>query len=101
VVVSNVPAPPPSIDITQPTDGGSVQAKRKVTITAAVTGIVAKVEFYANGGLKCTDTAAPYSCAFQVPASAARSAYTLEARAYNSEGNVVASDTVMVAVIGK
>jgi hypothetical protein len=51
---------------------------------------VSKVEFYVNGSLVCTDTTAPYSCAWKVPAKT-RTSYTIEARAYDAAGNTASA----------
>jgi phage baseplate assembly protein gpV len=48
---------------------------------------VTRVEFYVNGALKCAPSAAPYSCAWEVPGGAGKS-YKLEAWAYDAAGNV-------------
>jgi hypothetical protein len=51
---------------------------------------VAKVEFRANGTLKCTDTAAPYTCSW-TPWTAAGTKNTLKATAYDAAGNSAAT----------
>ncbi len=88
------PAPdtiPPSVSITSPTNGNTVSTKTTVTITASAsdnvggTG-VAKVEFYVNGVLLCTDTTAAYACLWSVPAKP-KVTYTLQAKAYDKSGN--------------
>ena len=53
------------------------------------------VEFWVNGTLKCTDTTAPYTCAWTVPRRVGRS-YTLKARASDAAGNRGVSTRVTV-----
>lgn len=76
----------PIVSITAPANGSTVQRNATTTITATASDIsgITKVEFFVNNTLKCTDTAAPYSCAWAVPAQKGTT-YTLKA---------VASDTV-------
>jgi len=88
----------PSTVITSPTDGGTVQRNKTVTIQAVAsdnTG-VARVEFYLNGVVQCTDLAAPYSCAWRVPANARGVTYALQTRAFDAAGNALASPFVRV-----
>jgi hypothetical protein len=79
---------PPSVAITSPADGAVVPRNSAVTIaaTAADNVGVARVEFYVNGTLTCTDTTASYTCAWSVPGKRG-AAYTLLARAYDPSGN--------------
>jgi FtsP/CotA-like multicopper oxidase with cupredoxin domain len=57
---------PPNVTITSPVNGTLIQLFSTITITAdavAFDGLtIANVEFYVDGTLICTDTAAPYSC---------------------------------------
>ncbi|MDD2272909.1 MAG: Ig-like domain-containing protein [Desulfuromonadaceae bacterium] len=71
----------------------------KVTITAAATDSVgvSKVQFYVNGVLKVTDTAAPYTFIWDT-ATVANGTYTLTAKAYDSAGNIGTSAAVTVKV---
>jgi hypothetical protein len=90
---------PPTVALTAPTDGATVTRKTTVTLTATASdsGGVASVSFYVNGALKCTDTTAPYSCAWPVPAAAAKT-YQLQARATDAAGNIGASAVATVTV---
>lgn len=78
----------PSVNITSPANGSTVQRRATVTIAATATDNVgvSRVEFYVGGVLKCTDTAAPYNCAWLVPNTV--STYNIEARGYDARGNV-------------
>jgi hypothetical protein len=94
-IVNNPDTTAPVIAITQPLSA-MVARKSRVTLAAAASdnvGVV-KVEFYVNGTLRCTDTAAPYTCAWRVPAAAGKS-YVLQAKAYDAAGNIAVSSSVM------
>jgi len=88
---------PPSVAITSPLNGATVPKRSTMTISAdasdnyGVTG----VEFSVNGSLVCTDSAAPYSCAWRVPAASGRT-YRLQAKAYDASNNVGSSALVTV-----
>jgi len=101
VLVANSSAPgdtmPPSVAITQPLNGGTLARRTTAQITATTTENVgvARVEFYVGNNLTCTVTAAPYSCGWRVPAASGKS-YTLQAKAYDSQGNAALSEIVRV-----
>jgi hypothetical protein len=57
---------------------------------------VTKVEFYVDGILKCTSTAAPYSCPWRVTGLPGQ-VYQLQTKAYDAAGNVGTSASVMVS----
>jgi len=76
----------PTVAITSPANGATVQRNSLVNINATASdnfGVV-KVEFYVGTTLTCTDTAAPYTCAWQVPNPKAN--YSLKATAYDLAG---------------
>jgi hypothetical protein len=57
------------IAITSPADGATVPKGKTIAITANASddvGVVS-VAFSVNGGVRCTDTTAPYSCSWAVP----------------------------------
>ena len=69
-----LPAPPadtvaPVVAITAPANGSTVARRANVTIQATASDDVgvSRVEFFVNGSLRCTDTAAPFSCGWKVP----------------------------------
>ena len=78
----------PTVSITSPANGAIVARKSNVTITATASDNVGvtRVEFFVNGALQCTDTAAPYSCVWRVP-GAMNKTYQLQARAFDLAGN--------------
>jgi hypothetical protein len=87
----------PTVAITSPADNSSVAKKSTVTIAATATdnvGVV-RVEFYVNNVLKCTDTAAPFNCAWAVPNGAGQ-VFTLQAKGFDAVGNVGTSAAVSV-----
>jgi hypothetical protein len=88
---------PPTVSITAPVNGASVQRKSTFTIrvTATDTGGVTTVAFYVNGQLTCTDATASYTCTWKVPASAGRT-YQLQATATDVQGNVGTSSRITV-----
>jgi hypothetical protein len=58
---------------------------------------VVKVEFYVDGKLRATDSAAPYAARWKMPRSMAGSTHRVAAKAYDTAG-LSATDTVSVAV---
>jgi glucose/arabinose dehydrogenase len=78
----------PTVSITSPANGAIITRKSNLTITANANDNVGvtRVEFFVNGALQCTDTAAPYSCVWRVPA-AMNKTYQLQARASDLAGN--------------
>ena len=87
---------PPTVSITSPANNALVARKANVTITATASDNVGvtRVEFLVNGALQCTDTTAPYSCAWRTPA-APNKTFQLQARAFDLANNS-ASATVTV-----
>jgi len=79
---------PPTVSITSPTNGAIVARKSNVTINANATDniSVTRVDFLVNGALQCSDTTAPYSCNWRVPA-AMNKTHQLQARAFDLAGN--------------
>src|SRR5205807_3237171 len=75
------PPIPPALTITSPATGSTVPRRTIVTITATATSNVgiAKVEFYVNNTLLCTDTSASYTCNWKVP-STRNIQYTITAK---------------------
>lgn len=86
----------PTVSITNPANGGTVNRRATVTITATASDNVGvtRVEFSVNGTLQCTDQTSPYSCNWTVP-NAPNKTYQLQARAFDLAGN---SSTATVQV---
>ena len=80
---------PPTVSITNPTNGAIVARKANITIAATANDNVdvTRVDFLVNGALQCSDTTAPYSCNWRVPA-AMNKTYQLQARAFDQAGNI-------------
>lgn len=86
----------PTVAITAPT-GGTLSGSVNVSVSAADNIGVTRVELMANGRLIGTDTAAPYSFAWNTTTTA-NGPVTLTAFAYDSAGNSGLSAAVSVAV---
>ena len=80
---------PPNVVITNPLNGSTIKKSSTVNITANASdsGGIAKVEFYVNGLIKCTDTASLYSCSWNVPKQP-RVTYNITVKAYDNQGLV-------------
>jgi len=87
----------PTVSITSPVNNSKVIKKQITTITAdaADNVSVSKVEFYVNNTLTCTDSSAPYACAWTVP-GVINKTYVLTARAYDPANNVRTSSPISV-----
>jgi glucose/arabinose dehydrogenase len=79
---------PPAVSITNPANGAIMPRKSTVTITANANDNVGvtRVDFLVNGSVQCSDTTAPYSCNWRVPA-APNKTFQLQARAFDLAGN--------------
>ena len=97
VTVNNPDTTAPTVSVTAPANNATVSGTATVTATASDNIGVTKVEFYLNGVLKATDTAGPYSYAWDTR-TAANGSYTLIARAYDAAGNVGQTGNVVVTV---
>ena len=89
---------PPTVSITAPAAGSTVSGT--VTVSASASdnsGIVSLVEFFVDGTLKASDTAAPWSFSWDT-LTATNGSHTLSAKAYDPSGNVGTSAGVTVTV---
>ncbi len=99
VNVSNAPPPdttPPSVSITSPT-AGNVSGTVTMAANASDNVGVSRVDFYVNGSLAGSDSAAPYQYSWNTT-SLANGAATLYAKAFDAAGNSTQSATVTVNV---
>jgi len=98
VIVSNDTAAP-TVSISYPANNATFKKKSTITITATASDdvAVAKVEFYINKAITCTDSTAPYSCYWVVPN--ALKSYQIQAKAYDAKGNVGSSSIITVKSI--
>jgi len=88
---------PPSVTITAPPHGATVQGNVTVQATASDNQAVARVDFLSNGQLLSSDSTAPYSAVWST-SSAPNGGYSLTARAADSCGNTAVSAPVLVTV---
>ena len=86
-----LPEPPadtvaPVVAVTAPSNGSTVARRATVTIQATASDDVgvSRVEFFVNGSLRCTDTAAPFSCGWKVPNNGKSS--VIDVRAWDAAG---------------
>lgn len=88
---------PPSVTLTSPSNNSTFRRGVRITLAATASDNVgvAKVQFYANGFIQCTDTVAPYTCSWKTPNR--RKTYTLKAIAFDAEGNYNTS-TIFVKI---
>jgi hypothetical protein len=96
-ISSTIDSTAPLTAITAPADASSVAGRSYVTIQAQASDNVAvkTVEFYVNGSLKCTASAAPYQCVWRVPRKRGQT-YSLQTKAYDAAGNIGVSSRVSV-----
>ncbi len=78
---------PPTVSVTSPADGSSIPAKRTTLAASAYDNTaVARVEFYVNGTLIGSSSAAPYQVGWN-PGRKGTGEYLLTARAFDKAGN--------------
>jgi hypothetical protein len=86
----------PQVTITAPAAGATVSGTVAVQATALATAAIGKVQFFLDGTLEATSTAAPYQWSFNTTA-AANGTHTLTVVATDTAGNTgQASQTVTV-----
>jgi len=96
-IASVIDLTPPTVSINSPTSAASVSGTVAVVAAATDNVGVTKVEFFVNGSLQATETAAPYLFSWDTSALAPGN-YTLSAKAYDAATNAAASVAVTVAV---
>jgi hypothetical protein len=96
LTVSN-PVGQPVVAITSPTNGSAVSGPVLVTAAAFSAAGVAKVQFFVDGGLVATDTAAPYNFSWDTQ-RVSNSAHSLTAECYDRSGNASVNSSVAVSV---
>ena len=87
----------PSVSITQPANGSSVQVGQLVNITATANdsdGTISKVEFFVNGGKIGEDLSSPYTISW----TAVQGNQTLTAKAKDNLGATGTSSPVTISV---
>jgi peptidoglycan/xylan/chitin deacetylase (PgdA/CDA1 family) len=89
---------PPTVTLMSPTNGATVTGNVKITASASDSGSgVARVEFYVDGQLVGTSTAAPYSVTWNSNKSA-KGSHTIYAVAIDNAGNSQATAAITVTV---
>jgi len=86
----------PVVTITNPAANATVSGTVNIAATATDNTAVTKVEFYVNGNLVATSTAAPYTYAWDTTKSA-NSSTGVTVKAYDAAGNI-GSDAAQVTV---
>ncbi|NOK02470.1 MULTISPECIES: Ig-like domain-containing protein [Myxococcus] len=90
---------PPTVALTAPTDGATVEGVVTLVANAHDDKGVTKVEFLVNGALQTTVTSAPWTFAWNTRATwGYNGPRTLLARAYDAAGNVTTSAPVNITV---
>ena len=99
VAVNNVVADTiaPTVALNAPANNATLSGTATLTATASDNVGVTRVEFYVNGVLQASDTAAPYSYTWNT-AAVTNGTYTLSAKAYDAAGNVGQSPSLTVTV---
>ncbi|MHA7632188.1 M20/M25/M40 family metallo-hydrolase [Corallococcus sp. M7] len=89
---------PPTVALTAPADGATVNGTTNITATASDNVGVSKVEFLVNGVVKGSAFSSPYSYAWD-SRTVANGTHTVAAKAYDSVGNntTTAASSVRVA----
>lgn len=87
----------PSTSLTAPASGSTVSGTLTVTATASDNVGVTRVEFWADGALRFTDTAAPYQWSWNTTAFA-NGSHSLHSEAFDAAGNRGVSANVTVTV---
>ena len=88
---------PPTTAITAPTAGSTQSGTIAVTASASDDVGVTKVELYADGTLKQTDTTAPYSFSLDTT-TLSNTSHGLTVKAYDAAGHVTTSSAVAITV---
>jgi len=94
-----IDATAPTVSVSAPANGASINAGTNVTVTATATDdtSVSSVEILIDGVLRTTLTASPYNYTWNT-AGVALGAHTIQARAFDPYGNSATSSTVNVTL---
>jgi regulation of enolase protein 1 (concanavalin A-like superfamily) len=102
-----VPSRPPAgdaapvVSLVSPTDGTSYAAPATIRCSADASDSdqtpVARVDFYANGTLACSATAAPFTCSWS---GVAAGSYSITATAFDAAGLRATSAASAITVVG-
>ncbi|MCX7796947.1 MAG: clostripain-related cysteine peptidase [bacterium] len=89
---------PPSVSITNPTDGQTVYGTVIIQATATDDIGVAKVEFYIDGNKVGEDPSSPYEYSWNTDSLQYNSQHTIQAKAYDNANNVGTSSIITVTI---
>lgn len=87
----------PSVDLTAPADGATVQGAVDLTASASDASGVSKVEFYVDGTLLAVDTTSPYAATWNTT-EVLDGTRRLTVKAYDEVSNVATDDDTSVTV---
>lgn len=87
----------PTCSLTAPVDNATVTGTVQLSATATDNILVNRVEFYVDGALVGTDASNPYSLQWNSTA-VTNGTHTVQAKAYDSAGNMGASQIVSITV---
>jgi chitodextrinase len=96
-VTATTNAQPPTVSITSPRSGVTIKNTITVSVSAASTLAISKVELYMDSTLVGTDTASPYSFSWNTTKTS-NGTHVLTAKAYDAAGTVGTSASVSVNV---
>jgi hypothetical protein len=88
---------PPTVNVTAPANAATVSGTVDVTASASDSVGVRKVEFYVDGALAYTDTAAPFVFTWNT-AGVANGGHSLMAKAYDAANNIGTDNDTTVTV---
>jgi poly(hydroxyalkanoate) depolymerase family esterase len=88
---------PPTVNVTAPAHGATVSGTVTVTASASDAVGVTRVEFYVDGSLAGSDSAAPYELAWNTT-GVANGTHALSARAFDAAGNSATDADTSVTV---
>lgn len=88
---------PPTVDITNPSDGATVSSTITIEADASDDVGVMQVDFYIDGALLATDTEAPYSCSWD-SGMVADGSHTITAKATDTIEQTTTSAAITVTV---
>ncbi|WP_224240075.1 extracellular catalytic domain type 1 short-chain-length polyhydroxyalkanoate depolymerase [Hyalangium gracile] len=88
---------PPTVNVTAPASGATVSGTVDVQASASDAAGVSRVEFYVDGALADTDTAAPFVFTWNT-AGVANGSHSLMAKAYDAANNIGTDNDTSVTV---
>ena len=98
ITVNSIATPPPTVQLTGPTDGTELFAPATVTVSATASeagGTITKVDFYNNGAFLGSAAAAPFTLPLT---NLAAGTYSLTATATDALGKATTSAPVMLQI---